>query len=280
MKHSFSVTIFLILLFMVSHLVGLFVIKNYLPEEKSLPLKIEKPQFEEKTAYIPIIITIIITTIFALILLKFRAMKIWKIWFFFSVFICLTISFSAFMKEKIAIFISLILALLKSFKPNIIIHNLTEVFIYGGLASIFVPVLNLFSVIILLLAISIYDMIAVWKTKHMINLAKFQAESNVFAGLFIPYNKSVKTKTINENKPVKSESKQAVLGGGDIGFTLLFSGVIFKTFGFLPAIIVSFTTTIALLLLFLFADNKKFYPAMPFLTIGCLIGLGIVKLIF
>ena len=32
-------------------------------------------------------------------------------------------------------------------------HNVTELFIYGGLAAIFVPLFNLFSVIILLLLI-------------------------------------------------------------------------------------------------------------------------------
>ena len=82
---------------MVSHLVGLFVIKNYLPEEKSLPLKIEKPQFEEKTAYIPIIITIIITTIFSLILfclfsindLSFEYLSINSLYFTLSLYFLL-----------------------------------------------------------------------------------------------------------------------------------------------------------------------------------------------
>ena len=280
MKHTIIISLSLVILFLSAHLIGFYIINNYLPKTKELPLKIEKPQFEEKTAYIPIIITIVIATLLALVLLKFRALKLWKAWFFISVFICLTIAFSAFMKEKIAIVAAFILSLLKTFKPNVIIHNLTEVFIYGGLAAVFVPVLNIFSVIILLIVISIYDMIAVWKTKHMVSLAKFQADSNIFAGLFIPYK--LGNKKINNNvkvSNVKTETKNAILGGGDIGFTLLFSGVVFKFSGFIPALVVSVTTALALFILFMLADNKKFYPAMPFLTAGCLTGLLITKLI-
>ncbi len=283
MKHNLNITLFLIALFLSAHLIGLYVIKHYLPKESQLPLNIEKPEFKENTSYIPIFITIIVATVLALVLIRFRAFKIWKIWFFFSVFITLSISFSAFMIEKIALVLALILGLWKTFKPNIYIHNFTEIFIYGGLAAIFVPVLNIFSVIVLLFLISIYDMIAVWKTKHMVSMAKFQAESNIFAGLFIPYKRKEVPKPIGKQiytKKVKTETSNAILGGGDIGFTLLFSGVIFKLYGLMPALIVSLSTAVALFILFLVAKNKKFYPAMPFLTAGCLFGYLLIYLIF
>ena len=48
---------------------------------------------------------------------------------------------------------------------------------------IFVPVVNVVSMIVILFLISVYDFIAVWKTKHMIRLAKFQAKMKLFAGL-------------------------------------------------------------------------------------------------
>ena len=128
-------------------------------------------------------------------------------------------------------------------------------------------------------------MIAVWKTKHMVSMAKFQAKSKLFAGLLVPYSNKSKNllATTNKNittKTTKVEYKQAILGGGDIAFPLLFSGVILKTMGVLPAIIVSLTTAVALLLLFIGADKKKFYPAMPFVSAGCFIGYLSVSLIF
>ena len=122
-------------------------------------------------------------------------------------------------------------------------------------------------------------MLAVWKTKHMISMAKFQFKSKLFAGLSLPYN----TKEVNVDKKVKAKksiNRTAILGGGDVAFSLIFSGVILKNFGFISAIISSLTAAIGLFVLFLLAKKKKFYPAMPFVTLGCLAGYLIILLIF
>ena len=284
MKHTIKVTIILLLLFICSHLIGLFIVNHYLPSTTDLPLRIEKPQFAEETSYIPIFITIIFATLLALVLIRLKAVKVWKFWFLLSVFMTLTVAFNAFIPEVFAITLAVIFALLKIFKPNVYIHNLTELFIYGGLAAIFVPVLNVFSAIVLLILISIYDFIAVWHTKHMVSMAKFQSSTNIFAGLLVPYSenkiisKSYKKVPLS-NKESKVKISEAMLGGGDIGFPLLFSGVILKTYGLHQALIVSFCSALALLVLFIIAEKKKFYPAMPFITAGCLIGYAIVYFI-
>ena len=280
MKHNLFITLLLIILFLLAHIIGFYIIKHYLPQSQSLPLGIEKLQLDEQTSYIPIFITLLIATILALVLVKFKALRLWKLWYFLSVFMTLLIGFGAFTKEIIALVLAIALALLKIFKPNVVIHNLTEVFMYGGLAAIFVPVLNIFSITILLILISIYDMVAVWKTKHMVSMAKFQTESKLFAGLMIGYNENKSSKkVVNKSKNIKLESgRQAILGGGDIAFSLMFSGVVLKTFGFIPALITSLAAALALLFLFFIAEKKKFYPAMPFITVGVLIGYAIVIL--
>ncbi|MBI2148549.1 hypothetical protein HYU23_02620 [Candidatus Woesearchaeota archaeon] len=281
MKHDLSVTLILILLFLASHFIGLFIIKNYLPSEKNLPLGIEKPQFEERTAYIPIIISILFATAIALILIRFAAFKIWKAWYFLSVFVTITIAFAAFIPEIAALILALGLTIFRTFKPNVIIHNFTEVFIYGGLAAIFVPVLSIWSIFVLLVLISIYDMVAVWKTQHMVSMAKFQVKSKMFAGLLVP--SSAKNLIMNSKKETKhvarsKHNKNAILGGGDIAFPLLFSGVMLKNFGFYAALITSFTAALALLILFFMAEKKKFYPAMPFISAGSLVGYILIYL--
>ena len=180
MKHTWQVTLILALLFLLSHFVGLIIVDNYLPKtlptgeviEKELPLSIERPEIEEKTSFIPIFFIILISTILALILIKFQLLNLWKFWFFISIFLTLTIAFSAFIPQIYSIVISVILALLKLFKSNIISNNLVEIFIYGGLAAIFVPLFNLLSISILLILISAYDFYSVFKSKHMIKLAK------------------------------------------------------------------------------------------------------------
>jgi presenilin-like A22 family membrane protease len=291
MKHTLKITLLLLSLFLLAQLVGLVIVNKYLTLDR-LPFGIEKPTYNEQTSYIPIIIAIGIGTVLALVLAKFKAVKVWKFWFFLSVMFTMLIAFSAFiMNEWIALVLAVILALWKILKPNPIIHNFTELFIYAGLAAIFVPVLNLWSATILLLIISLYDAWAVWQSKHMIKLAEFQTDSKLFAGLSVSYSRnkdSVKSsnKTTAKNVSVSKASKSnvssnrkiAIIGGGDVAFALLFAGAILRTSNLGVAFIVSIFATLGLLGLLLYSKKDRYYPAMPFITAGCLVGLLFIKL--
>jgi len=276
MKHTKRVTLILLALFLAAQYIGLFVVDQYTTREikivdgktvvetslKALPYEIERPEFEEETSYIPIIILIFITTGLILLIVKFRLDWLWKSWFFLSILFCLIISFGAFMSEFMAFILALILTILKVFKRNPITHNISELFLYGGLAAVFAPVMNLVGIIVLLLLISVYDFIAVLKTKHMVVMAKYQTHMQLFAGLLIPYKK-----------------KTAILGGGDIGLPLLFAAVVLKTNPIAASIIPLFAA-LALLYLFVYGKKDKFYPAMPYVTAGCLLVYGYNQDIF
>ncbi len=302
MKHTLKVTLILVLLFFLAQVIGLVITNAYIDKEATeetgetvfmkLPYNIERPPVEQKSSFIFIITAILIGTVLALLLIKFKKTFLWKVWFFIAVVLCLSIALSAFINPYIAFLLSLVLAGYKIFKPNVFIHNITEVFVYGGLAAIFVPIMNLFAVVALLILISIYDFIAVYKIKHMITLAKFQTKAKVFAGLFIPYGKEkgkVLPKGQKPEKGVKAREvvKIAILGGGDIGFPLLFAGVVMKglmlenslLIGFLKSLIIPLFVSVALFLLLVKGKKDKFYPAMPFLTIGCFVGYFVVWLI-
>jgi presenilin-like A22 family membrane protease len=298
MKHTLSITLVLVTAFFLSQIVGLAITNEYVAQKivnettgevtikyQDLPLDMQRPQIEESKSSIFILGAVLIGTVLVLLLVKFRGFRLWKIWFFLSVALCLTISFWAFLSKLgkagqwLAVILAVGLAILKIYKPNFIIHNLSEVFIYGGLAAIFVPIMNLFAAIVLLLLISVYDMIAVWQSKHMVKMAKFQTESKVFAGLSIPYTLPKKEKIKGPTVKVHEEVKSAILGGGDIGFPLLFAGVLMKSFGFLHVLIVPVVASIGLFLLLYFAKKDRFYPAMPFLSAACFVGYGLMLLI-
>src|SRR3989344_3529976 len=129
---------------------------------------------------------------------------------------------------------------------------------------------------VLLLLISGYDVFAVWKSKHMIKLADFQANSKVFAGLAIPYKKQLSSK--RAKAPASKLAAAAILGGGDIAFPMLFAGTLLKSFSFPQVLLVVATATMALAVLLFIAKKGRFYPAMPVLTIGCLIGYWVLLL--
>ena len=71
----------------------------------------------------------------------------------------------------------------------------------------------------------------------------------------------------------------AILGGGDIVFPIIAAGVMLKTLGIASALLVALGATLGLAYLFFFAEKRKFYPAMPFITGGILAGILISYLI-
>ncbi len=272
MKHTWKVTWILILLFLASSFVGLLIIKSYVGD--ALPLNIEKPELEGAMSYTTIFFAIIFATVLALLLAKYKALRLWKYWYFFGVVFCLTLGFGAFI-GSIALLFAIIFAYFKVFRPNIYVHNFTEVFIYGGLIAYFAESFTVFSAAVLLILISIYDYVAVNKIKHMISLVKFQSQSKTFAGLLVPYQRMKKGKSKIVCRLKKAET--AILGGGDIGFPLLFSSAVMIEFGILYGFLVSIFCALSLLFLFYKAEKNKFYPAMPFLTVGCFIGYLVVR---
>ncbi|MFO7710594.1 MAG: presenilin family intramembrane aspartyl protease [Candidatus Woesearchaeota archaeon] len=306
MKHSLKITIYLVILFFVAQVAGLIITSQHLPkmevtetgetfinnQTSSLPGGAERPETSsEQETLLFIVGAVLFGTILLLLLIKFRLNRIWKGWFYVAITLCLYISISSFLPERYhlyALIAGIIIAYFKIIRHNIIVHNLTEILIYGALGALFVPMeyMNLFVAVSLLLLISAYDMFAVWKSKHMVKLAEFQTQSKVFAGLFIPYKKSTGKETAQKSTGKTTKGHNAILGGGDIAFPLIFSGVILKgllqEMQFYPAffltMIVSISATAALLILFIKAEKGKFYPAMPFISAGCFVGLAITML--
>ena len=293
MKHHPKITIILLTIFLLAQFIGIAILYQYIDTSKSLetgktqfkdlPIG-ERPPVEEKTSFLPIIIAILIGTGLLLLLMKFHLIFIWKLWFFIAVFVSLTVAFAAFVPTIAALILALILGVWKILRPNFWIQNGTELFIYGGLAAIFSPLFNLWSVSILLLFIAGYDAYAVWRSKHMITLAKSQAKEKMFAGLLIPYKEGkvhAHTSTLKSAFKIAPHGKirTAILGGGDIGFPLIFAGVVLKEMGLWQSLIIPFFALAGLGLLLWKADEQKFYPAMPFISAGCFVGLGVVWMI-
>jgi len=308
MKHTLKLTAILLLMFVVTQFIGLLVIyadplkidvisSNGTIEQVSNPYLTWIAPIEAKTNadFISFFAQIIIAFIFAILILfflmRFKLKVFVKAWFFLVVLIALFISFLAFEKlvpfaielkvALISAFIfALIFAYLKIYKRGVLVHNFTELLIYPGISVVFVPLLNIYSILFLLVIISIYDAWAVWKSGIMQKMAKYQMNKlDIFSGFLIPYvSKKVKAK-MQEMKKSKSKKKikvnVAILGGGDIVFPIITAGVIMKSFGLIPAIFVILGATLGLAYLFFFAEKKKFYPAMPFITTGILLCLAL-----
>jgi presenilin-like A22 family membrane protease len=307
MRHSLKITLILLGLFLVTQFIGLFVLNAYSPIQatiinpetglaenvtlnQQLPYGMQPPELRTNFDFWSVLPSIIIAFVIAVVLIMLISRFKWKFllkgWFFVVVSIAVAISLYSITRNfnfliypsLVTLGIAAILSFFKIFKPNMYIHNFTELLIYPGIATIFVSIFNVWTLFIFLFLISIYDMWAVWKSKIMIKMAKFHIEElNVFPGLLITHaSKKVKNQIRNLKKQKKLTKKQknkkfkvslAILGGGDIAFTLIAVGVFFRAFGLLPALVILAGGFLGLSYL-MFTAKKKSYPAMPFITTG------------
>jgi presenilin-like A22 family membrane protease len=306
-------------MFLITQFIGLYVINSdpfhittevnnetQIIENPSLSW-IQPPEIQQQSDFGFYFGSLIFAFIFAILLFflltKFKIDFVLRTWFFIVIIIALFISFNAILPKTTYFAISagilaVVLAFIKTYKRNMIVHNLTELLIYPGIATIFVPILNFWTIIVLLIVISIYDMWAVWHSGIMQKMAKYQMNTlRVFSGFFVPYISKELRMKLKKMKKSKSKKKirvnLAILGGGDVVFPIITAGVIFKTAsvnlpfglsnftgGLIPALFVIAGATLGLTLLFMFSEKKKFYPAMPFITAGIFLGILLSYLVF
>ncbi len=311
MKHSLRITLLLICMFFLAQVIGLYVSHAYHPTTVQV-LNETSNTFYNKTAYnLPyggifnppeninpqdavgsIIVALIFAVLLMVMLMKFKAEMFLRLWFFVVVVIGMSLTLNTFFISLnyaaiLALIVAIPLAYLKIIKRNLIVHNATELIIYPGIAAVFVPLLTISAATILLIIISLYDVYAVWHTGFMQKMAKYQIEKvRVFTGFFIPYlglrEKAPPIKTMrqkSQSKSSKLSTHVAILGGGDVVFPIILAGVVLNFFGAIPALIISLGATVALAFLFYYAEKGKFYPAMPFISVGCFLALGVVYLI-
>ena len=310
-------------MFLLSQIIGLAVIGAYSPKQEQvvnittgnienitvspeIPYGMEPPELKPEISLLSILMSVAIATFLIFFLRKINAFLVLKLWFFSVITISIAITINSFLISifskqvsnlpLLAFVIALPLTFYKIFERNVYLHNISELFIYPGIAVIFVPILNTYAAIGLLVAIAAYDVYAVWHAQFMQKLAKFQIEKlKIFTGFLIPYVakkdriKIQKIRAIARDRGEEAAEKLlrkqkikvnlAVLGGGDITMPLIFSGVILRTYGLLNASIITIFAALSLLLLFMLAKKGKFYPAMLFISPACILGF-LISLLF
>jgi presenilin-like A22 family membrane protease len=138
-----------------------------------------------------------------------------------------------------------------------ILQSLLLLCVGALLASAFSPI----AAFAFLALVAVYDAVAVWKLKTMQKMALSFIEQGVLPGFAVAKEK---------------KDDWALIGGGDIFFIIAVAGSLYKTVGFVPVLIVAGGMMAALVALFAWSTKGKSYPALPYLLVGALVGLGIV----
>jgi presenilin-like A22 family membrane protease len=145
------------------------------------------------------------------------------------------------------------------------------------LGSSFAPI----PIICLLIILSIYDYIAVIRTKFMVNFAKKVMSVQLPAAISLPYNRNVSLITQGVNfEPVEERTDRGfmILGTGDLLFpTMLATSVSFYNSmvnGFIIGIFIIISYIIMMYVMYFSKHSQKIQalPGLPFLCTGAIIG--------
>lgn len=288
MKHKAQITLLILGMFLIAQFIGLYVVNYYLMPGHEIPLGLGYSGSDIEGGTAGIIVSIVFGVIIAislfLLLTKIRADFFLRLWFFLVIVIALIIALNSIIPYfQYSLLLSGIIALamgfFKVYKRSLLIHNAAELLVYPGIAAIFVPILSFWSIIILLVIISIYDMWAVWHSGIMQKMAKYQINKlKTFSGFFVPYiskkvRLQIRSMTKAQLKKKKIKINVAILGGGDVVFPIITSGVMLASLGLYYALFTIGGAALGLSYILLFSKKKKFYPAMPFITAGIFAGL-------
>lgn len=161
--------------------------------------------------------------------------------------------------------------------PYVISQNVLMVLGIAGISSAFGSGLTWQTMLIILLFLAIYDVIAVYGTKHMVTMFKGLVEKGVIFALIIPERPRLLFKRLGD---VGSKTGFFFLGSGDLALPCLFVACAVRyNYGLaLGAMVGSVIGLIGSNYLFKLGRGRPM-PALPPIAIGTLLGFFVVMLI-
>ncbi len=171
------------------------------------------------------------------------------------------------------------------FFPRIWLHNVVMIVSMVALAAVLGRIISPWTAMILLLALAIYDFLAV-RFGYMVWMADKLTDSNAVPAFVFPrrvseWQSPMKlnglTKMV-ETKP--AEREYSILGGGDIGFSLLLVSSVYFAYGFTSSLEVAAFSLLGLIGAYwiqtAFLKGKPM-PALPPIAVLSLIGFLLVR---
>ena len=227
-------------------------------------------------------------TFLAIILVKYLSNDhFWKFFFglaaFAGLFIAIFYIGIQFLPTNVSYGLSIALAILllvaRAITERVWLHNILIIFAVAGVARIFGAQFTPESIIFILVILAVYDIIAVYFSKHMISMAVTMFERNAFFGVVLPFELKNWKKTLSESEIKKNIS---IIGGGDLAFPLFFalSHLVYTSTlaFFIISIAVGFGVFV-MHLLYILPNTKKAIPALPPLVLFSLLGHFIITLL-
>ena len=193
----------------------------------------------------------------------------------FSVIIGGWLTLLPFLKEySLPILLLLVFFLIR--KPFLFIHNICIIIAVAGVGAVIGISIDPFVVILFATVLSLYDVIAVYKTKHMVKMAEGMVESRAIMGIIIPLQLR---DFFVDIKKTDLRNRFMILGGGDIVIPLLMC-VSLLSYGVgysLMMLLFSFLGLAFSFMFFISPEVKRPIPALPPIVFMLIFGYIILE---
>ncbi|HZX19881.1 MAG TPA: presenilin family intramembrane aspartyl protease [archaeon] len=265
----------LIFIFLITQAIGLWTANFLIQENIKTTIVTDNPDDAENG--VALIIWIIFTSAVLIVLIKFAPdwllgiiLKIFESMAIFGTTIIVLLPTRVL--DEIILGIATLLVIVRIiFSKNIWLRNISSTIAAAGAGALIGVSLGIFPVLLFIVLLSVYDYIAVFKTKHMVTLAKGVTKKNLSFTYALP-----------------TKEHQFELGTGDMVIPLAFAasvlGATSKTipepYNFIPSIAILIASLAGLIITLNYASLKtgRALPALPLQTILMLIAFGLAKL--
>ena len=214
--------------------------------------------------------------------------KSFAFFFAFMMFIGTEIVFEAFLPSIIAIIIAIAIVVIRYVKPNVFTHNLAIFLTVAGISAQLGTMLPVLAIIVILIALSIYDYIAVFKTKTMVGMFKKMLERGAPFAIVVPESvehfgekieKVSKEKLKQHEKKKPAKPKFMMLGTGDLAFPAVFAVSALAEYNWIASVAIVAGAMAGIVVNHYFLTQKfRAIPALPAIATFSIIGFVMSQL--
>lgn len=156
--------------------------------------------------------------------------------------------------------------------PLIWVHNIAIILSLAGIGGVFGMNFQPRDAIFVIGVLAIYDVIAVYFTKHMVTMAKKMSKTGAMFAIIIPKEISNYNKKVTQVRAGKKGFM--MLGGGDLGIPLILAASVASSSAFHALLVAEFAALglIAVHVIYISQKKSKPIPALPPIAAGALVG--------
>lgn len=227
-------------------------------------------------------------TLFFIILIKTKyGAGLFRFIFLIALFAGAQVIFRAWVNQELSIIFAILLVVLRYNFPYVFIHNISFIIAVIGISVNLGLNIKPIEAILILVAISVYDFIAVYITGHMVRMLKSTISSGTVFAMIIPQIFWDMTETVSEVGKKKekrfldpslqskdTEHDFVYLGGGDLAFPLIMAVAALKD-GLFSSVLTAIGALLGLLVLniiFTMQKDRKPMAGLPPLAIFSILG--------